>query len=216
MVASHKRELIELMTEAGVLRFGDFVTRSGRETPYFINTGLYRTGDHIRRLGRLYARAVLDRIGTDFDVVFGPAYKGIPLAVSTVIALAEEGHDVAYGFNRKEEKDHGEGGILVGHTPADGDRVLIIEDITTAGTAVREIVPLLRATADVELAGLVVSVDRRDRGLDERSALQSLAEEFDMPTFAIVTVNEIMEVMDLEPETAAAMTTYLERYGVDR
>ena len=215
MVAPHKRELIDLMTEAGVLTFGDFVTKSGRETPYFINTGRYRTGDQIRRLGQIYARAVLEEIGTGFDMVFGPAYKGIPLAVTTAIALAELGHDVAYGFNRKEAKDHGEGGILVGHTPADGDRVLIIEDITTAGTAIREVVPLLRATADVELAGLVVSVDRRERGLDDRSALQALAEEFDMPTFAIVSVHEILEVMDLEPETVRAMEAYLRRYGVD-
>jgi orotate phosphoribosyltransferase len=217
MVAAHQRELIELMTEAGVLRFGDFVTRSGRQTPYFIDTGLYRSGDHIRRLGRIYARAVLDRIGTDFDVVFGPAYKGIPLAVTTAIALAEQGHDVAYCFNRKEEKDHGEGGILVGHTPVDGDRVLIVEDITTAGTAIREVVPLLRATAEIELAGLVVSVDRRERGLDDdRSALQALAEQFDMPAFAIVTVHEIMELAGLGPELVSAMEVYLARHGVDR
>ncbi len=211
----HKRQLIELMTEAGVLRFGRFVTKSGRDTPYFINTGLYRTGDQIRRLGRLYARAILDRIGTEFDVVFGPAYKGIPLAVTTAIALAELGHDVAYGFNRKEAKDHGEGGVLVGHTPVDGDRVLIVEDITTAGTAIREVVPLLRSVAAIELAGLVVSVDRRERGLDERSALQALAQEFAMPAFAIVTVHEIMELMDLEPAIRADMEAYLARYGVD-
>ncbi|MEL6985069.1 MAG: orotate phosphoribosyltransferase [Actinomycetota bacterium] len=213
--SDHKRELIELMTEAGVLRFGQFVTKSGRDTPYFINTGLYRTGDQIRRLATLYARAILDRIGTDFDMLFGPAYKGIPLAVATAAALAEMGHDVAYGFNRKEVKDHGEGGILVGHTPVDGDRVLIIEDITTAGTAIREVVPLLRATADVELAGLVVSVDRRERGIDDRSALEALAEEFAMPTFAIVTVHEIMELMELDPEIRSAMDDYLARYGVD-
>jgi len=214
--SDHKRELIELMAEAGVLRFGQFVTKSGRDTPYFINTGLYRTGDQIRRLGQLYAKAILERIGTEFDMLFGPAYKGIPLAVATAAALADLGHDVAYGFNRKEIKDHGEGGILVGHTPVDGDRILIIEDITTAGTAVREVVPLLQATAEIELAGLVVSVDRRERGLDDRSALQSLSEEFDMPAFAIVTVHEIMDVMDPDPEIRSAMEDYLDRYGVDR
>lgn len=211
----NKQALIELMTEAGVLTFGDFVTKSGRSTPYFVNTGLYRTGDQIARLGRCYARAVLDTIGTGFDVVFGPAYKGIPLAVTTAVALAELGHDVAYCFNRKEEKDHGEGGVLVGHTPRDGDRVLIIEDITTAGTAIREVVPVLRAHADIVLAGLVVSVDRRERGLDDRSALDALAEEFDMPTFAIVSVYDIIEVMDLDASTVAAMRAYLDRYGVD-
>lgn len=203
------------MTEAGVLTFGDFVTKSGRSTPYFINTGLYRTGEHIRRLGQYYAKAILEEIGTDFDVLFGPAYKGIPLAVSTSIALSELGHDVAYCFNRKEEKDHGEGGVMVGHALVDGDRVLIVEDITTAGTAIRDSVPLLRATADISLAGLVVSVDRRERGLDERSALQALAQEFDMPTFAIVDVHEIMELVDLGSELEAAMLAYLEQYGVD-
>lgn len=210
----HKQELIELMTEAGVLTFGDFVTKSGRSTPYFINTGLYRTGDHIARLGRHYAAALLENIGTEFDVLCGPAYKGIPLATSTAIALADLGHDVAYCFNRKEEKDHGEGGMMVGHRLVDGDRVVIIEDITTAGTAIREIVPLLRSQADITMAGLVVSVDRCERGIDERSALQALAEEFNMPTFAIVTVHEIMDAMTLTDETVAAMLDYLERYGV--
>lgn len=214
MDAVHKREFIELMAEAGVLTFGDFVTKSGRATPYFINTGLYRTGDHIRRLGRHYAEAILAEIGPNFDVLFGPAYKGIPLAVTTAIALSDLGHDVAYCFNRKEEKDHGEGGMMVGHPLADGDRVLIVEDITTAGTAIRESVPLLRASADIVLAGLVVSVDRCERGLDRRSALQALADEFSMPTFAIVDVHEIMAMVDLDPKLEASMRAYLEEYGV--
>ncbi len=211
--AERKRRLIDLMTEAGVLRFGQFVTKSGRESPYFVNTGLYRTGDQIRRLGQLYAEAVLDRIGPSFDVLVGPAYKGIPLAVTTAVALSELGHDVAYCFNRKEAKDHGEGGLLVGHELVDGDRVVIVEDITTAGTAVRQIVPVLRERADIQLAGLVVSVDRCERGLDERSALQALAAEFAMPAFAIVTVHEILALMDLAPETKTAMEQYLARYG---
>ncbi len=215
MVSVHKQKFIELMTEAGVLTFGDFVTKSGRATPYFINTGLYRTGDHIRRLGRHYAEAILEEIGPAVDVLFGPAYKGIPLAVSTSIALSEMGHDVAYCFNRKEEKDHGEGGMMVGHRLADGDRVLIVEDITTAGTAIRESVPLLRATADITLAGLVVSVDRCERGLDRRSALQAVGEEFSMPTFAIVDVHEIMASVDLAPDLEASMRAYLDTYGAD-
>ncbi|MCL4150244.1 UNVERIFIED_CONTAM: hypothetical protein GTU68_035361 [Idotea baltica] len=215
MISAHKQEFIELMTEAGVLTFGDFVTKSGRSTPYFINTGLYRTGEHIRRLGQYYAKAILEEIGTEFDVLFGPAYKGIPLAVTTAVALSELGHDVAYCFNRKEEKDHGEGGTMVGHALQDGDRVLIVEDITTAGTAIRDSVPLLRAQADISLAGLVVSVDRRERGPDHRSALQALAEEFAMPTFAIVDVHEIMALVDLDDHLKTAMLGYLAEYGVD-
>lgn len=215
-LSTHKEDFIEMMREAGVLTFGDFVTKSGRSTPYFINTGLYRTGDHIRRLGHFYAKAILEEIGPNFDVLFGPAYKGIPLAVSTAVALSEMGHEVAYCFNRKEEKDHGEGGVMVGHSLQDGDRVLIVEDITTAGTAIRDSVPLLRAAADISLAGLVVSVDRRERGLDDRSALQGLAEEFAMPTFAIVTVHEIMSLVDLDPSLETAMLAYLDEYGVDR
>lgn len=216
MISAHKQEFIELMTEAGVLTFGDFVTKSGRSTPYFINTGLYRTGEHIRRLGQYYAKAILEEIGTEFDVLFGPAYKGIPLAVTTAVALSELGHDVAYCFNRKEEKDHGEGGTMVGHSLNDGDRVLIVEDITTAGTAIRDSVPLLRAQADISLAGLVVSVDRRERGPDHRSALQALAEEFAMPTFAIVDVHEIMALVDLDDHLKTAMLGYLVEYGVDQ
>ncbi len=201
------------MIDAEVLRFGSFVTKSGRSTPYFINTGLYRTGSQISRLGGFYANAIEARLGTDFDVLFGPAYKGIPLVVSTAVALSERGHDVGYCFNRKEVKDHGEGGIMVGHQLADGDRVLIVEDITTAGTAVRETVPLLRAQADVTLAGLVVSVDRGERGVDERSALEALAEEFDMPTFAIATVHDIMAEAGLPDDQLRAMEIYLDRYG---
>lgn len=201
------------MIDSEVLRFGSFVTRSGRPTPYFVNTGLYRTGGQISRLGRFYADAIEARLGTDFDVLFGPAYKGIPLVVSTAVALAERGHDVGYCFNRKEAKDHGEGGIMVGHELADGDRVVIVEDITTAGTAVREAVPLLRARADIALAGLVVSVDRGERGVDDRSALQALAHEFDMPTFAIVTVHDIMAEAGLSDDQLTAMRDYLDVFG---
>lgn len=219
----YKTEFIEFMMEVGVLRFGSFVTRSGRDTPYFINTGLYRTGSQIRRLGQFYARALLEHLGSEFDgrspVLFGPAYKGIPLAVTTAAALAEMGHDVAYCFNRKEAKNHGEGGVMVGHQLNDGDRIVIVEDITTAGTAIRDTVPVLRAQADVVLAGLVVSVNRcergRDEGADARAALEALADEFDMPTFAIVDVHDIMAKAGLGDEQLAAMRSYLDRYGVD-
>jgi len=212
--AAYKQEFVDFMLESDVLRFGSFVTKSGRETPYFINTGLYRTGSQIQRLGGFYAAAILDRLGDGFDVLFGPAYKGIPLAVATASALADRGHDVAYCFNRKEAKDHGEGGTMVGHQLADGDRVLIVEDITTAGTAVREVVPVLRSQADIELAGLVVSVNRCERGLDERPALEALADEFAMPTFAIVDVHDIMALAGLDDRQLAAMRGYLDRYGV--
>jgi orotate phosphoribosyltransferase len=209
----YKHDFIRFMIEADVLRFGSFVTKSGRDSPYFVNTGLYRTGSQISRLGRFYADAIVDRLGTGFDVLFGPAYKGIPLAVTTAAALAGRGHDVAYCFNRKEAKDHGEGGMMVGHQLQDGDRVLIVEDITTAGTAIRETVPLLRSQADIKLAGLIVSVNRRERGPDGRPALAALADEFDMPTFAIVDVDDIMALAGLPQPQLTAMRAYLAQYG---
>lgn len=210
--SAYKADFIDFMREAQVLTFGHFVTKSGRETPYFINTGLYSTGEQVRRLGSFYADAILDQFGTNFDVIFGPAYKGIPLVVSTAAALAERGHDVNYCFNRKEVKDHGEGGLFVGHQLADGDRVLIVEDITTAGTAVREVVPVLKAEADVSLAGLIVSVNRCEKGPDGRAALSVLAEEFNMMTHAIVTVHEIMAQLEDESQVQQ-IEQYLEKYG---
>ncbi len=209
----YKQQFVDFMIEADVLRFGSFVTKSGRETPYFINTGHYRTGSQIRRLGRFYADAIGDRLGSGFDVLFGPAYKGIPLAVTVAAELADRGHDVGYCFNRKEIKDHGEGGVMIGHQLRDGDRVLIIEDITTAGTAVRQAVPLLRAQAAIELVGLVVSVNRGERGIDDRPALEALAAEFDMMTLAIVDVHDIMALAPLTSQQRAAMEEYLFRYG---
>lgn len=192
----YKEDFIEFMLDAGVLTFGDFTTKSGRKTPYFVNTGLYRTGEQIAKLGSFYAASITERLGTDFDVLFGPAYKGIPLVITTAAKLHEE-HGVAsdWCFNRKEAKDHGEGGSLVGHKLEDGDRVLIVEDVTTAGTAIREAVPILRAAADIRLAGLIVSVDRQERGTGDNSALQELAETYEMPTFAIVTLDEILEYL---------------------
>lgn len=190
----YKREFVEFLVRSGVLTFGEFVTKSGRRTPYFVNTGRFRTGEQIRRLGAFYAQAILAREGLAFDVLFGPAYKGIPLVVATSLVLAaEHGRDVGYCFDRKESKDHGEGGRLVGHELADGERVLLVEDVTTAGTSIRQTVPLLLAAARVELAGLVVAVDRQERGRGEASALAEIAAEFGMPTFAIVTMDEIVE-----------------------
>lgn len=221
---AYKQEFIEFMVRAQVLTFGDFTTKSGRKTPYFVNTGKYRTGAQLARLGRYYAAAIVDRLGADpADVLFGPAYKGIPLVVTTAMALqAEHDRDVAFCFNRKEAKDHGEGGVLVGHKPADGERVLIVEDVTTAGTSVRETVPVLRAAADVRLAGLVVSVDRQERGQGERSALSELSDEYDMPTFAIVTIDEVTEhlhgrevdgTVHVDDESLARIQAYRAEYG---
>jgi orotate phosphoribosyltransferase len=197
---TYKREFIEFMLECDVLRFGDFTAKSGRKTPYFVNTGRYRTGAQLTRLARFYAQVLRDALGTEFDVLFGPAYKGIPLAAATAMQLHSEfRHDVGFCFNRKEAKDHGEGGRLIGHTLADGDRVVIIEDVTTAGTSIRESVPLLRAAAKVELTALVVSVDRMERGTGETSALSEIRGTYGMRTLSIVTVDEIIDHLRSNP-----------------
>jgi orotate phosphoribosyltransferase len=189
----YKQDFIEFMVQCGVLKFGDFTTKSGRKTPFFINTGNYRTGLQIHRLGGFYAAAIHKKLGTRFNVLYGPAYKGIPLAVTTAVSLAStHGHDVAFCFNRKEAKDHGEGGIFAGYTPANGDRVVIIEDVVTAGTSVRESMALLSGIKGVTVGGLVVSVDRMERGISEKSALRELASAFSLETFAIVTLDEIV------------------------
>ncbi len=217
----YKQRFIEFMVRASVLTFGDFVTKSGRQTPYFINAGRYRTGAQMQQLAGFYADAIVAQ-NLEYDVLFGPAYKGIPLCVATAMALSERGRDVAFCFNRKEAKDHGEGGSLVGHTLEDGDRVLFIEDVTTAGTSIRETAPILRHAANVSLVGLCVSVDRMERGQTQQSALSELRDEFQMPTFAIVTVTEVMEYLQgrqidgrvvLDDATAARMRAYREQYG---
>lgn len=186
--------LIDLMVRAEVLRFGDFVGKSGRRMPYFIDFGAFRTGRHLAALGRAYAVRLVTTFGRDIDVLFGPAYKGIPLAVASAVALAEH-HDLEVGvcFDRKEVKDHGEGGLLVGHPLADGDRVVIVEDVTTAGTSIRASIPLLRQHAAVDIVGLIVGADRRERaGADPRSALDQLAGEFGLRTTSLVTIDEIV------------------------
>ena len=213
----HQSRFIDFMLDVGVLTFGDFTTKSGRKTPYFVNTGLYRSGDQLRELGRAYADAIESSFPQGFDVLFGPAYKGIPLVVAVSMAFAERGRSVDFCFNRKEAKGHGEGGVLVGRRLADGDRVLIVEDVTTAGTSIRETVPILRAAAAVELAGLVVSVDRQERASDtsERTALVELAEEFGMPTAAIVTIDEVLEHLGdrLSAEDRTRIDDYRLKYG---
>lgn len=220
------KNFIDFMCEANVLTFGDFVTKSGRPTPYFVNTGRYTTGRQMRTLGSYYAAAIEEHFHGTFDVLFGPAYKGIPLAVAAAEALyTDYGIDVPLCYNRKEAKDHGEGGVLVGHKLQDGDRVLIVEDVTTAGTSIRETVPILRAAAKVELAGLIVSVDRMERGkVPTQTALHEVGEAFDMPTKAIVDLTGICDRLRpegdspfrLNQEDAARIESYRAKYGVSR
>ncbi len=220
---THRREFVEFLLASGALAFGDFRTKSGRDTPYFVDIGKISGGAGVARLGGFYARAIRERLGAEFDVLFGPAYKGIPLAVATSIALAgEHGRDVPYCFDRKEAKDHGEGGRLVGHALRTGERLVIVEDVTTAGTSIRETVPLLRAAAEIRLAGLVVAVDRQERGRAQESALRELEREFAMPCFAIATLDEIVEELAgrehagrpvLDAERLAKIRAYRARYG---
>jgi len=193
---AYKHEFIDFLVRTGALTFGDFETKSGRRTPYFINLGHVSRGPHVLELARFYAAAIRDHVGDDYDVLFGPAYKGIPLVCTTALILAQDhGKDVAFCFDRKEKKDHGEGGRFVGHVPREGERVLILEDVTTAGTSIRQSVPLLRGVADVKLAGLLVAVDRMERGRGERAALAELALEFDMPCCAIASIDEVVEAL---------------------
>lgn len=191
---SYKQEFIEFMVECQVLKFGDFITKSGRKTPFFVNTGFYRTGAQLRKLGEYYAKAINDRFGFDFDVLFGPAYKGIPLTVAASMAISElYGKDIKYCSNRKEVKDHGDTGILLGSPIDDGDRVIIIEDVTTAGTSISETLPIIKAQGNVTPVGLVVSVDRMERGQGTKSALKEIEEKYGLITTAIVTMEEVVE-----------------------
>ena len=213
----YKKEFIDFMVECQVLRFGDFVTKSGRQTPFFVNTGFYRTGEQLKRLGEYYAHAIRSAFGTDFDVLFGPAYKGIPLSVTASIALSSQyGADIRYCSNRKEIKDHGDKGILLGSPLQDGDRVVIIEDVTTAGTSIRETLPILQANADVKVLGLVVSVDRCERGTGTKSALEEIRENFGIETTAIVTMKEVTEYLTgtvIDDAMKAKIDAYYELYG---
>ena len=194
---AYKEEFIHFMVDCGVLRFGSFVTKSGRKTPFYVNTGNYQTGAQLMKLGGYYADAIKNAFGLEFDILFGPAYKGIPLSVAASIAIGEKyGRDVRYSSNRKEVKDHGDKGILLGSGMKDGDRVVMIEDVTTAGTSIEETLPLIRAQGAVETLGLVVSVDRMERGKDtEKSALKAIEEKYGLKTTAIVTMREVIECL---------------------
>ena len=221
---TYKQQFIEFMIDCNVLKFGDFVTKSGRKTPFFVNTGFYRTGAQLRKLGEYYAQAIQNTFGTDFDVLFGPAYKGIPLTVAATIALSEKyGADIKYCSNRKEVKDHGDKGILLGSPIQDGDDVVIIEDVTTAGTSIEETMPILMAQGKVNVKGLVVSVDRMERGQGEKTAIQEIEEEFGIKAYPIVTVREVIDLLHNTPidgkvyiddEMKAKMEAYMEQYCV--
>ncbi len=220
----YKQEFIEFMVDCNVLKFGDFTTKSGRKTPFFINTGFYRTGTQLRKLGEYYAKAINEKYGLDFDVLFGPAYKGIPLSVATTMAISEfYQKDIKYCSNRKEVKDHGDTGILLGSPLSDGDRIIIIEDVTTAGTSIGETMPILAAQGKVKPLGLVVSVDRMERGQGTKSALDEIEENYQIATTAIVTMQEVVEHLYNRPYQGkviiddalkAAIDAYYEQYGV--
>ena len=222
---SYKREFIEFMVESKVLRFGDFTLKSGRKSPFFMNAGAYVTGTQLQKLGEYYAKAIYDNYGLDFDVLFGPAYKGIPLSVATTIAISRlYGKDVRYCSNRKEAKDHGDTGILLGSKLQDGDRVVIIEDVTTSGKSIEETFPILKAQADVEVRGLIVSLNRMEVGKGgEKSALDEIRELYGFDTAAIVTMEEVVECLYnkeyngqiiIDDTLKSAIDTYYNTYGV--
>lgn len=221
MLTQEKKEFIEFMMSAEVLRFGNFVTKSGRNTQYFVNTGNYKTGAQLARLGSYYAALVKEAAGEDFEAMFGPAYKGIPLASACSVALYRDfGIDKPYFFNRKEAKDHGEGGSLVGYQPKDGDRVVIIEDVITAGTAVRETMPILQGCARVQVPHMFISVDRCEVGkVPGKTAIMEVEEEFGIQVHSIVTVQDIHEYLvstGAEQELIRAMEGYMEQYCILR
>lgn len=220
----YKQEFIDFMVESQVLKFGDFTLKSGRKSPFFMNAGAYVTGDQLHRLGLYYARAIHDNFGLDFDVVFGPAYKGIPLSVITAMGINElYGKQVRYCSNRKEVKDHGDTGILLGSKLQDGDRVIIVEDVTTSGKSIEETYPILKSQADVEVKGLMVSLNRMEVGKGgEKCALDEVADLYGFPTAAIVNMAEVTECLYnreiqgkvlIDDELKAAIDAYYEQYG---
>lgn len=220
----YKKEFIEFMVDSDVLKFGEIVLKSGRKSPFFMNAGAYVTGTQLAKLGEYYARAIHEYYGDDFDILFGPAYKGIPLSVATTIAYARlYGKEIRYCSNRKEEKDHGDAGILLGSRIKDGDRVVIIEDVTTSGKSIEETFPILKAQGDVQVTGLIVSLNRMEKGLySEKSALDEIQEKYGIRTNAIVTMQEVTQYLYQTPYKGkiiiddtlkAAMDAYYKQYG---
>ena len=220
---AYKQEFIECMVESQVLKFGDFTLKSGRKSPFFMNAGAYVTGTQLRKLGEYYAKAIYDNFGLEFDVLFGPAYKGIPLAVAVSMAISElYGKDVRYCSNRKEEKDHGDAGILLGSKLKDGDRVVIIEDVTTSGKSIEETFPILKAQGNVEIKGLIVSLNRMERGKGEKSAMDEIQDLYGFSTAAIVNMAEVTEYLYnrecqgkvlIDDEIKGRLDAYYAQYG---
>ena len=212
----YKREFIKFLEGAGVLKFGDFTAKSGRKIPYFINAGDIKTGEQISKLGEFYARAYLEKVGRETAVLYGPAYKGISIAVSSAVALAKEGLDLPFFFNRKEAKDHGEGGVFVGYVPKAGEKIVIVEDVITAGTAIRESMEILSSLEGTEVIATFVMVDRKEKGKGEKSAMAEVGEEFGFPVYSVVDVYDIIEYLEEDEknrENVERIKRYLEVNG---
>ena len=213
---NYKREFIQFLEGAGVLKFGDFTAKSGRKIPYFINAGMIKTGNDIAKLGEFYAKAYTDKLGLKKAVLYGPAYKGISLAVSAAVALSKNDLNVPFFFNRKEVKDHGEGGVFVGYVPTKGEEIVIIEDVITAGTAIRESMEILSHLDGVKVSATFIMVDRKEKGQTDKGAMQEIEEQFGFPVYSIVDVYDIIEYLEEKPENKEnvdRIKKYLEVYG---
>ena len=212
----YKREFIQFLEGAGVLKFGDFTAKSGRKIPYFINAGEIKTGDQIAKLGEFYAKAYLEKVGRERCVLYGPAYKGISIAVAASIGLSKEGLDLPFFFNRKEAKDHGEGGVFVGYKPQAGEKIVIVEDVITAGTAIRESMEILSSIDGAKVVATFVMVDRKEKGRGEKSAMAEVGEEFGFPVYSVVDVNDIIEYLsedEKNSENVERIKNYLKVFG---
>lgn len=216
---AYKQEFVDFMLESNVLKFGDFTLKSGRKSPFFMNAGLYITGTQLQKLGEFYAKAIHNTYGDDFDVLFGPAYKGIPISVATTIAYSRlYGKEIRYSSNRKEVKDHGDAGILLGSPIKDGDRIVVIEDVTTSGKSMEETIPIVRAQGDVTIVGLMVSLNRCERGKGDKSALDEIKDLYGFETNAIVSMDEIIDYLIekkvIDDELKSRLDAYYKEYGV--
>lgn len=208
---NYKREFIQFLESAGVLKFGDFTAKSGRKIPYFINAGMIKTGEEIAKLGEFYAKAYFEKVGKKPTVLYGPAYKGISIAVSAAVALSKNGLNVPFFFNRKEVKDHGEGGVFVGYVPQAGEEVVIVEDVITAGTAIRESMAILSRLENVKVAATFVMVDRKEKGQGEKGAMAEIEDEFGFPVYSVVDVYDIIEYLE-EDESNAENVLRIKNY----
>lgn len=216
---NYKTEFIEFLLDAGVLKFGDFIAKSGRKLPYFINAGDIKTGKQIEKLGEFYAQCYLDKIGDKTTVLYGPAYKGIPIAVAAASALAKHDIDVPFFFNRKEAKDHGEGGVFVGFVPKNGEEIIIVEDVITAGTAIRESLATMQSLENAKVSGVIIMVNRMERGKTDMGAMEEITQEYGFPVYSIVTIYDIIDYLETHPERLPSpdhidrIRAYLKEYG---